>query len=97
MENLKLWLPLIYLLIALATWINFVRLPPDGLASLGLWLVVFPVMLLDLALRPSHQPGTSIFLPDGFGYYVDHAIFFWISVAIIALVLFALGYLIDRR
>lgn len=97
MRNLKLWLPLIYLAIALVTWIDFVRLPPDGLASVGLWLVVFPVMLLEMVLPISGKPGSSIFLPDRYGYYVNHAIFFSISVAVIALGLFALGSVLDRR
>jgi hypothetical protein len=96
-ENLKLWLPLIYVVIAIATWLNFVRLPPDGLASVGLWIVVFPVLILDLVLRPSGKPGTSIFLPDGHGYYLNHAIFFSVSVVLIAVCLFGLGAMLDRR
>lgn len=97
MRGLKLWLPLIYCLIALAAWVDFARLPPDGLASLGLWLVVFPIAAMDIFLRPADKPGSSIFLPDGYGYYGDHAIFFTISVALIAAVLFVIGALIDRR
>ena len=97
MENLRFWLPLIYLIIALVTWLNFIRLPPDGLASLGLWLVVFPVLILDLIFRPSDKAGSSIFLPDGYGYYLNHAIFYSVSVALIAVGLFAIGCLIDRR
>ena len=97
MTNLKLWLPLIYLAIALIAWIDFRRLPPDGLASVGLWIVVSPVMLLEMILPSSGKSGSSIFLPDRYGYYVNHAIFFSISVALIALGLFVLGSLLDRR
>ena len=58
-------LPGLYILFAIGAWVDFARLPPDGLASLGLWLVVFPVAILDLALRSSADPGASIFIPDG--------------------------------
>jgi hypothetical protein len=97
MRRLRLWLPLIYCLVALGAWIDFARLPPDGLASLGLWLVVFPVAALDLLFRSADRPGSSIFMPDGHGYYGDHAIFFSISVALIAAVLYAVGAVLDRR
>ena len=97
MTNLKLWLPMIYLIIALIAWIDFVRMPPDGLASVGLWFVVFPVMILEMLLPASGKSGSSIFLPDRYGYYANPAIFFSISVALIALGLFALGSILDRR
>lgn len=96
MRRFSVWLPLIYCLIALGAWLDFARLPPDGLASLGLWLVVFPVAILDVAFRPSDDPGGSFFMPDGHGYYGDHAIFFSVSVALIALVLCLIGAAIDR-
>ena len=95
--KLRLWLPGIYAVIALGAWLDFARLPPDGLASLGLMLVVLPVTLLDLSLRSSSTPGSSVLIPDGHGYYADHAIFFGTSVAAIALVLFLLGAAIDRK
>jgi hypothetical protein len=97
MRRLRLWLPLIYCLIALGAWVDFARLPPDGLASLGLWLVVFPIAVLDILLRPAESPGSSIFIPEGHGYYGDHAIFFAVSVALIAAILYAIGALLDRR
>ena len=46
-------LPAGYGVIAALAWIDFIRLPPDGLANLGLMLVVLPVTALDLLLRPS--------------------------------------------
>lgn len=97
MRRLRLWLPLIYCGIALGSWVDFARLPPGGLSNLGLWLTVFPVAALDILLRPADKPGSSIFMPDGYGYYGDHAIFFTISAAIIAAILFVIGALIDRR
>ena len=46
-------LPVAYCAVAFVAWLNFMLLPPDGLANLGLMLVVFPVTLIDLALRPT--------------------------------------------
>ncbi|MBR1156276.1 hypothetical protein [Bradyrhizobium sp. JYMT SZCCT0428] len=93
----KLVLPALYLVIALLAWFDFARLPPDGLANLGLMLVVMPITALDLALRPTSNPGHSIFMPDKFGYYGNHAVFFAVSVIIIALLLWIVGAAIDRH
>ena len=92
----RILLPAVYLVIAGAVWVDFMRLPPDGLASAGLMLVVLPVTLLDLALRRSDAPGASVFIPDGLGYYPAHTVFFATSVACIALVLWLVGLAIDR-
>lgn len=89
--------PVVYLVIAAAVWVDFMRLPPDGLASAGLMLVVMPVTLLDLALRRSDAPGVSVFIPDGLSYYPAHAAFFGTSAACIAFVLWLIGAGIDRR
>jgi hypothetical protein len=95
--RLRFILPSLYFLFAIGAWIDFARLPRDGLANLGLMLVVFPVTLLDLYLRPSGASGSSVFIPNSYGYYYDHAVFFGISVSLIAGALFLLGRLIDRR
>ena len=95
--RLKKVLPLVYCAIALVAWLDFSRLPPDGLANVGLMLVVLPVTLLDLALRPSDAPGSSVLIPDGYGYYADHAMFFGPSVIVIALGLWWLGSYFDGR
>jgi hypothetical protein len=96
LKKARLILPVVYLVVALGAWLDFASLPPDGLASLGLWLVVFPIALLDIALRSSAAPGSSVFMPDGHGYYGDHAIFFSVSVLIMAVLLYVLGGYIDR-
>ena len=59
-------------------------------------LVVFPVTALDLALRPANNPGHSIFMPDRFGYYGNHAVFFAASVLVVAALLWIVGAAIDR-
>lgn len=90
-------LPAVYGAAALLAWIDFSRLPPDGLANLGLMLVAAPVTLLDLALRPSAAPGTFVLMPDSLGYYANHAVFFAGSVFVISAALWLLGVWIDRR
>ena len=94
--KVRMILPAVYLVIAAAVWLEFMRLPPDGLASAGLMLVVLPVTLLDFAFRCSDAPGISVFIPDGLSYYPAHAVFFGTSVACVAVVLWLLGVSIDR-
>jgi hypothetical protein len=89
-------LPAVYAAIALSAWLSFMRLPPDGLANLGLMVVALPAMLLDLALRSQAQAERPVLVPDRWGYYIDYSVFFWISVCIIAVGLYGLGRLIDR-
>jgi hypothetical protein len=93
----KMALPALYMVIALGAWLDFARLPPDGLANLGLMLVVLPVTALDLALRPASNPGHSIFMPERFGYYGNHAVFFAAGVLVVASLLWIVGAAIDRR
>ncbi len=40
----------LYLALATYVWIDFVRLPPDGLANLGLMIVTLPVTIVGLLL-----------------------------------------------
>ena len=95
--KLKIVLPAAYCAVALLAWIDFARLPPDGLANLGLMLVVFPITLLDLGLRPADAPGSMVLMPDSLGYYADHAVFFGCSVLVIAAGLWWLGRYLDRK
>jgi hypothetical protein len=86
-----------YCAVAALAWADFSRLPPDGLANLGLMLVVLPATLLDLALRSPDAPGSFVLMPDAFGYYGNHAVFFGASVVTIAAGLWWLGRWFDRR
>jgi hypothetical protein len=90
-------LPAVYAAVVLLAWIDFSRLPPDGLANVGLMLVVLPITLLDLALRSNDRPGSSVLMPDSFGYYGDHAVYFGTSVLIISAALWWLGSWTDQR
>lgn len=95
--KLKYVLPGAYAIVALLAWLNFWRLPPDGLANVGLMLVVLPATLLDLALRSPSAPGSFVLMPDKFGYYGDHAVFFGVSALVMASLLWLLGARMDRR
>ena len=95
--KLRFAFPAVYAAVALLAWINFSQLPPDGLANVGLMLVVLPITLLDLVLRPKDSPSSSVLMPDSFGYYGDHAVYFGTSVLIIGILLSWLGSWVDRR
>jgi len=89
-------LPALYLVAASGAWVDFMRLPPDGLASIGLMIVVFPIALLDLCLRPEGHAEESTLIPNKWGYYADYSVFFWVGVFIMSVALYGVGRLIDR-
>ena len=93
----KIMLPTVYAAAALLAWLDFSRMPPDGLANVGLMMMAAPITLLDLALRPSTAPGSFVLMPDSLGYYGNHAVFFAGSVLVIATSLWLLGAWIDGR
>jgi hypothetical protein len=95
--KLKYILPGAYCAIALLAWLDFSRLPPDGLSNVGLMLVALPATLLDSALRSPEAPGSFVLMPDSLGYYTNHAVFFVPSALIIAACFLGLGALLDRR
>jgi hypothetical protein len=86
-----------YCAVALLFWLDFSRMPPDGLANVGLMLVVWPITILDIALRPSDAPGSSVLMPDQFGYYGNHTLFYGVSVFLLATGLWLLGSWLDSR
>lgn len=73
-----------YLLGGLAVWISFVRTNHDGLANLGLVLYVFPVTVIGegLSLMTGHTEFPLI--PTRFGYLINHALFYFPSLLLIA-------------
>src|SRR5215207_5881360 len=87
--RLKFVLPGAYLALALYAWLDFLRLPPDGLANVGLMLVTLPVTLFGLFL--TWVIGSSrgfVLLPESLGYYASHAVYFWPSVVLIVALLY---------
>lgn len=93
--KLSIVLPAAYAAVAFTVWIDFALSPPDGLANVGLMLTVLPITLLDLALRPADAPGSFVLMPEGLGYYANHAIFFGCSVLLIAAAFWWLGRSLD--
>ena len=84
----RLVVPATYLAVALYAWVDFVRTNPDGLANVGLYLVTLPVALVGLAITEAMGAGSFILQPSGFGYYGDHALYYWPSVLVTAALLY---------
>jgi hypothetical protein len=93
----RLALPLVYLAFAAWIWFDFARTNPDGLANIGLMFAVLPITVLGLVLGWAVGESSFVLLPDGFGYYGNHALFYVPSVLLIAVALWYLGRRIDRR
>ncbi len=53
-------------------------------------LVTLPVTVVGLILSWALGSTKIVLLPNGFGYYGDHAIYYWPSVLITALLLYRL-------
>jgi hypothetical protein len=86
--KLRRIVPVLYLAVAAYAWVDFLRLPTDGLANVGLMLVTLPVTLVGLVLTELAGGEAFVLLPSGFGYYVDHALYYWPSVGATALLLY---------
>ena len=85
-----------YLGLAIYAWVDFLWLPKDGLANLGLMFVAFPVTVVGLILTEVTGGGSFILMSTGFGYYVDHALYFWPSVIVTALMLYWISAAFER-
>ena len=95
--RLKLILLGLYVALAIYAWIDFMRLPTDGLANVGLMIVTLPVTLVGLVLSWAVGLSKFVLWPDGFGYYGNHAVYYWPSVLITAVLLYALASLVRAR
>jgi len=89
------WLPAGYLVFAIYAWIDFTRTNHDGLANIGLFLVTFPVTMVDLIIG-SIMGRTSILMPHGHGYLGDHALYYGPAVLVTAALWWLAGGAIDR-
>ena len=96
MISARVLLPAAYVALALFAWIDFVRTNPDGLANLGLMAVALPVTLFGLGLSWLVGSESFVLLPTRFGYYLDHALFYWPSVALTAALLYGAVALATR-
>ena len=82
MHKIHIVIPAAYLFGAVVVWIDFSRLPPDGLANSGIALYTLPVFLVALKMTRRDFP-----FFEG-GYYPSHAIYFALSVLLLAALLF---------
>ena len=94
--GLRYWLPAAYAVLASLAWWDFATTAPDGLANIGLMVVVLPVTAIGLALGWAIGSEAFPLLPDGFGYLGSHAAYFAPSALLIALMLWRIGLAIDR-
>jgi len=90
-------LPGLYLLIALYLWVDFTLTNHDGLANIWLFAVTLPVTLVGLLFDSLTGEPVFSFLPSGFGYLTDHALYYIPAVMLTALLPWWIGRLIDRR
>jgi hypothetical protein len=96
MQRLPKVIAAIYLAGGLAVWISFARTNPDGLANVGLILYVFPVSLLGLVAGRLTGRTEFPLIPDRFGYYGDHAVFFFPSLFVVAALIVWIVILVQR-
>jgi hypothetical protein len=88
-------LPALYIAFAVYGWIDFANTNHDGLANLGLFVATLPVTIFDLLLALALGQ-TSILMPEGHGYLMDHALYYVPAVAVTASLFWLLGRWIDR-
>jgi hypothetical protein len=79
---MKFIVPALYIAGAMVIWLDFSRSNPDGLANLWIVLYTFPIVIIGTFLLRGEFP----YVPGR--YYEAHALYFWPSVALLALALF---------
>lgn len=96
-RRLRFILPGLYVLLAVYVWWDFIRLPRDGLANMGLMFITAPVTLVGLILdEVSDSSGFSL-MPGGHGYLTNHSLYYVPAVAVTALLFWLLGRKLDCR
>jgi hypothetical protein len=79
---MRFLLPGAYLAFCAYTWVEFMRLPPDGMANMGVFLAVLPVSLLGFLIRILLRTDGFPFIFEFLGYRWAHALFFFPSAAL---------------
>ena len=92
---LAIWFPGLYLAFAIYAWIDFTHINHDGLANVGLFLVTFPVTMIDLIVSSS-LGNSSVLMPTGHGYLGDHALYYAPAALATASLFWLVGRTIDR-
>jgi hypothetical protein len=94
--RLRLLIPAVYLTLGILVWIDFARTNPDGLANIGLVLFVAPVTLVGLAWMSAAGADSFPLIPNGLPYLMAHAVFYFPSLLITAILLFLIVASIQR-
>jgi hypothetical protein len=87
---MKFIVPALYIAGAMVVWVDFSRSNPDGLASLWMVLYTFPIAIVGTFLLRGEFP----YVPGR--YYEAHALYFWPSVALLAVALFLIFHALQK-
>jgi hypothetical protein len=87
---MKFIVPALYIAGAMGIWLAFARSNPDGLANIWIAIYTFPMVMIGTFLLQGEFP----YLPGR--YYEAHALYFWPSVALLALALFFIFHGLQR-
>ena len=87
---MKFIVPALYIAGAMAIWLAFYRTNPDGLANIWIAIYTFPFFLIGTLLLGGEFP----YVPGR--YYEAHALYFWPSVALLALALFLIFHALQK-
>ncbi|TYO61658.1 hypothetical protein FXV83_37040 [Bradyrhizobium hipponense] len=87
---MKFVAPAVYVAGAIVIWLDFLRSNPDGLANIWIAIYTFPIAMLGTFLLQGEFP----YLPGR--YYESHALYFWPSVAFLALALFLVFHALQK-
>lgn len=87
---MKFIVPALYISGAVLIWLAFSRSNPDGLANLWIAIYTFPMVMVGTFLLGGEFP----YVPGR--YYEAHALYFWPSVALLALALFFIFHALQK-
>ena len=82
--------PALYIAGGMAIWLDFSRSNPDGLANIWIAIYTFPIFIIGTFLLGGEFP----YAPGR--YYEAHALYFWPSVALLALALFFIFHALQK-
>jgi hypothetical protein len=87
---MKFIVPALYIAGAMVIWLAFSRSNPDGLANIWIAIYTFLIVIIGTFLLRGEFP----YVPGR--YYESHALYFWPSVALLALVLFFIFHVLQK-
>src|SRR4030088_1894883 len=87
---MKFIVPALYIAGAIVIWLDFSRSNPDGLANIWIAIYTFPIAVIGTCRLPGEFP----YVPGR--YYEAHALYFWPSVALLALAFFFFSHALQK-